>query len=273
MDTTAVPEDCPSGDHRCREQVAARLGAVEAAAAELERLRHDLVSTVNHELRTPLSNILGYCELLGERADLPPAAQSMVDVIDRNSQRLVALITDLLLLADLDAGATAGTWQPVDLADVLSSVAERVGPLGAGAGITVSVDVVVPGPQVVGDRNQLERAVHHLAANAVKFAVGGRWVLLRAKAGPDGVVVEVSDDGEGIDPSELPHLLTRFARAQRARTDQVPGAGIGLSVANSVAEHHGGRLTLDSCPGRGTTARMVLPERSSLAPDLSTSSR
>jgi signal transduction histidine kinase len=273
VDATAGLRECAVGDDACRQLVAARLDAVEAAAAELERLRHDLVSTVNHELRTPLSNILGYCELIGDQPGLDASIRSMVEVIDRNSQRLVALISDLLLLADLDAGATVGTWQCVDMAEVVSSVGERITPMAERIGLSVSVDVALPGPEVVGDRDQLERAVHHLAANAVKFAVGGRWVLLRTAAGPDGVVVEVSDDGQGIDPGELPHLLTRFARAERARNDQVQGAGIGLAVVQSVAKHHGGHLVLDSFPGRGTTARLVLPERSSLAPDLSTSCR
>lgn len=256
---TTQGSNCSAEGACCRDAVRDRLVAVDAAAADLERLRQDVVSTVNHELRTPLSNIIGYCELIVDRDDLDPEVRALLGVVERNSQRLATLINDLLLLADLDAGARAGAGRPVDLAVLVHDVADRVRPTAVGAGLVLVVDAVLPGPLVQGDPAQLERAVQHLAANAVTFAVDGTTVRLRVLTGDAEATVEVSDDGAGIDPVEMPALLSRFGRAARVRSDQVQGLGIGLSVASSVAEHHGGRLTLDSLPGLGTTARLVLP--------------
>lgn len=242
----------------CQDRLEERLGTVARAEARLERLKHDLISTVNHELRTPLANILGYCELLDERDDLDPSVRAMVEVIERNSNRLVDLISDLLLLADLDSGRGLSPWQRLDLAELVLEVADQVRDPAGAAGVQLRVGVDLPGPQVRGCRDQILRAVHHLATNAVKYAGSGSTAVIVVAADGDQAVVEVSDDGAGIDPSELPAMLERFARADRVRADQVQGAGIGLAVVNSVVTHHGGRFELDSVLGRGTTARFRL---------------
>ncbi len=242
----------------CQDRLEERLGTIAEAEASLERLKHDLISTVNHELRTPLANILGYCELLDERDDLDPAVRSMVEVIERNSNRLVDLISDLLLLADLDSGRGLSPWRQLDLAELVLEVAEQVRDSARAAGVQLRVGVDRPGPQVMGCRDQIARAVLHLATNAVKYAGTGSTAAILVAADGDQAVVEVTDDGAGIDPSELPAMLERFARADRVREDQVQGAGIGLAVVNSVVTHHGGHFELDSALGRGTTARFRL---------------
>lgn len=259
----AAGDRCPLARQSCRELLA----SVGAARADLDRTKQDLISTVNHELRTPLSSILGYCELLDDLTDLDPTTRSMVGAIQRNSRRLVTLITDLLLLARLDAGTPGEDWETVDLVTLVAAVAERVAAEASAAGLAVRVDLPRAPVPVMGERDLLDRAVHHLAANAVKFAVGGRYLTVRVELlDPDGegmVVIEVSDDGPGIAPVELPEITGRFVRADAARRGQVPGAGLGLSVVASVAAHHGGWLDLASRPGEGCTARIRLPVASS----------
>lgn len=241
-----------------------RLRAVSTAMLELEQLKSDLVSTVSHELRTPLSSILGYCELLsdGEFGELDPQARAMIEVIGRNSRRLSGLLKDLLQLAQLDAPCpTASSWTRVDLGELVTSVAALVARQAEAAGLRVEVDAPPADHEVWadGDRAQLRHALMNLASNAVKFAATSGTVRFRLWVDGTDAILEVIDDGMGIDPEDLPRLADRFYRASSVRTQQVQGAGIGLSVVASVARRHGGGLELSSDPGQGTTARLRLP--------------
>ncbi len=240
-----------------------RLRAVSTAMLELEQLKSDLVSTVSHELRTPLSSILGYCELLtdGEFGELDPQAKAMIEVIGRNSRRLSGLLKDLLLLAQLDAPCpTESSWAWVDLGPLVSMVAALVARQAEAAGLRVEVESLGPGQAwVQGDQAQLRHAVMNLATNAVKFAAVSGTVTFRLSVDGTDAILEVIDDGMGIDPEDLPRLADRFYRASSARSRQVQGAGIGLSVVASVVHRHSGDLEFSSPPGEGTTARLRLP--------------
>ena len=241
-----------------------RLRAISSAMIELDQLKNDLITTVSHELRTPLSSILGYCELLndGEFGDLDPTARQMIDVIARNSRRLSRLLADLLLLAQLDSPCPPETgWGQVDLVELLTQVsgATSAQALAAGLHVTLDIDTTASAVWVQGDRAQLRHALLNLASNAVKFSTASGTVRFRlAVRGPDAFL-EVIDDGMGIHPEDLPRLADRFYRTSSARTQQVQGAGIGLSVVQSVAARHDGELELCSRPGEGTTARLRLP--------------
>ncbi len=237
---------------------APRIVAMSAAVNELNQLKSDLVATVNHELRTPLSNILGYVELLADRTELDDEARAMLDVIDRNSHRLVTLVNDLLMIARID-NQTADD-PPVALAPsaLLEAAAATVSADAARLGLGLEVHDDCPGTVLHGERQQLERAVGHLARNAVTFS-GSGVITLRCARDGDDVVLEVSDQGQGIDPEELPYLTERFARGRAVRRAQVQGVGLGLSLVSAVAERHGGDFELESALGRGTTARLRLP--------------
>jgi signal transduction histidine kinase len=241
-----------------------RLRAVSAALAELEQLKSDLVSTVSHELRTPLSSILGYCELLrdGEFGELDPGVRQMIDVIARNSRRLSRLLEDLLLLAQLDAPCPPpAAWACCDLVDLVTSVAGSVSARARAAGLAVEVDLPREAVWVEADHAQLRHALTNLATNAVKFSAASGTVRFRLAVDATDAILEVIDDGMGIDPEDLPRLVDRFYRTAAARDQQVQGAGIGLSVVQSVAHRHRGELELCSRPGEGTTARLRLPLR------------
>ena len=237
-----------------------------AELVELDRLKTDLVSTVSHELRTPLTSILGYSELLSdsESEDAEGPTRRMIEMISKNSQRLLHLIDNLLLLAQLD-GATAGgaghaPSRPVLIADVVEAVRSVILPSARAAGLDLVAELPPEVPVVPGDRDQLERALLNLAANAVKFSKPGGTVTLRLIPGEGHVTIEVSDEGIGMSEQDLQRLGTRFFRSDSARIHQLPGTGLGVSVVHSIVAAHGGSVQFVSRPGEGTTARVHLPQ-------------
>ncbi len=240
-----------------------RSRTVRTAMMELEQLKSDLVTTVSHELRTPLSSILGYCELLsdGEFVELDPAARQMVDVISRNSRRLSGLLNDLLLLAHLDGPrAATDSWGRVGLGGLARTVVGLVTPQVTTAGHAVALDPLPDGEVWVdGDATQLQHALINLVTNAVKFSLEAGTIRLRVAVEDAQALLEVIDNGVGIDPEDLPRLVDRFYRTSAARGAQIQGAGIGLSVVHAVAERHEGHLEVSSRPGEGTVARLRLP--------------
>jgi signal transduction histidine kinase len=254
------------------ERQADELRASNADLVELDRLKTDLVSTVSHELRTPLTSILGYTELLtDELTDRPDGEVDtgtlrMVEVISRNSSRLLGLIDNLLVLARLDgidpaAGssvAASADSEPVDLAVLVEHVVTTLGPSAATAGLDLVTERPEAAAVVTGDAEQLERAVLNLASNAVKFSTRGGTVTLAVRIEDDQVVVEVRDRGIGIAADELPRLGTRFFRSESARVEQVQGSGLGLSVVHGIASRHGGTFEIESELCVGTVARLRL---------------
>jgi signal transduction histidine kinase len=236
-----------------------------AELVELDRLKTNLVSTVSHELRTPLTSILGYSELLGDGEIGEGAGPTlrMIEMISRNGQRLLNLIDNLLVLAQVDsarpgAAADAPMW-PVCLGDVIEAVQSVILPSALAAGLTLVAEVASDVPPVPGDRDQLERVLLNLTANAVKFSKAGGTVTLRLAPAPGRVVIEVSDEGIGMSEQDLALLGTKFFRSDSARIRQLPGTGLGVSVVYSIVTRHGGSVEYISRPGEGTTARIELP--------------
>jgi len=236
-----------------------------AELVELDRLKTDLVSTVSHELRTPLTSILGYSELLSDSGTEDPggSTQRMIEMISKNSQRLLHLIDNLLLLAQLDGATPSGNGptpsRPVLIADVVEAVRSVILPSARAAGLELAVDLPAEASLVPGDRDQLERALLNLAANAVKFSKPGGLVTLRLIPGEGHIMIEVSDQGIGMSEQDLQRLGTRFFRSDSARIRQLPGTGLGVSVVCSIVSAHGGSVEFVSRPGEGTTARVRLP--------------
>jgi hypothetical protein len=189
----------------------------------------------------------------------------MIEMISKNSQRLLHLIDDLLLLAQLDGATPTETGRavpnkPVLIADVIEAVRSVILPSARAAGLALVVELP-PEPCVVpGDRDQLERALLNLTANAVKFSKPGGTVTLRLIPDHDHVTIEVSDQGIGMSEQDLAQLGTRFFRSDSARIRQVPGTGLGVAVVHSIVAGHGGTVRYDSRPGEGTTVRLRLPQ-------------
>ena len=246
---------------RDREELLRRERVRNKELRELDRMKSEFVALVSHELRTPLTSIRGYLELLLDDAESEELSQSQRDflgVVDRNSERLMRLVEDLLLAAQAEAGSLQLTMEDVDLARLVNDAVSACAPAAA----TRDIELVAIGagaPVIRADQGRLGQVLDNLVANALKFTPPGGRVEVRALAADGGARIEVADTGVGIPAAEQRHLFSRFFRTERAHRDAVAGAGLGLSIAKALVEAHGGTITVASEEGRGTTFRVDLP--------------
>jgi len=226
----------------------------------VDRTRTEFLATVIHELRTPMTSITGYTEMLQDETlgELTATQRRLLDAIDRNSARLTVLANDLLSLAKLDQGAVPRELTRVDLCEVVRSARLELQALIDGRGLDVRFELP-PAPVVVdGDPRHLERMVSNLLTNALKFTDDGGWVECILTVDEDNARLEINDNGIGIPEAEQGDLFTRFFRASTAH-QRAPGSGLGLSIVHSIAHNHGGTVSLRSAQGVGTSFVVLLP--------------
>ena len=230
---------------------------------ESDELRTRFLATVSHELRSPLTSIVSYADLIRDEGGLPPGAARFLDVITRNAERITKLVGDLLLLSRIEAGTIPLDLTPVSVAGVVAEAVQAAAPAAAQKGVVL--DGAAPdGPPVLADRARLVQVIDNLIANAVKFTDEGGQVQVSAAADGQEWRIDVTDSGIGIPPDELGRLFDRFFRASNATSAGRPGSGLGLSIVKEVAELHGGRVEVTSTLGAGTTIH--LSSRSRRAP-------
>lgn len=218
----------------------------------------DFVATVSHELRTPLTSILGYAEILAEAADLTDRQRRHVGIIERNAQRLLRMIGDLLTAGQINRGALALEIHKVDLEEIVTEAVEAETPRARRH--RVSVDSRCDRPVfVLGDAARLRQVVDNILSNAIKYSTEGGQVTLRAVHTGGQVVLTVRDDGIGVASEEQEQLFRRFYRAHAVRGDVVQGTGLGLHIAQRIVQAHGGSIKLRSELGRGTEVMITLP--------------
>jgi len=233
---------------------------------QVQDVKHTILRTLNHELRTPLTYLAGYAELLKELGPELSAEKIRlsVDGILAGSQRLVQLVEDLVLLVDLQTGAARTTWERErrrieDLPALLSQLVEREGSRAKSRNVCLKAELPPLLPDVVGQSDLLLGAIARLVDNAIKFSKKeGGEVVLSARPGGQGVVVEVRDTGIGMPPEELDRISEMFYQIDRATLEQ-RGSGVGLTIARGIVSLHGGELTVESELGKGSTARVDLP--------------
>jgi two-component system, OmpR family, phosphate regulon sensor histidine kinase PhoR len=228
---------------------------------DLDQAKSDFVASVSHELRTPLTSIRGYVEMLreGDAGELEPDQQRMLEVVERNTDRLLALIEDLLTLSRIESGAFRVARAPVALDGVARATVEELRPQASGRGVELVADVAGDVPAVLGDSAQLERVLLNLLSNAIKFTTDGGRVIVRVRSSGAAVELEVEDEGIGIPEAEQARLFSRFFRSSTAQERAIQGTGLGLVIVKSIIEHHGGEIAVRSQPGIGTTFTVVLP--------------
>ena len=230
------------------------------ALAELDRAKTAFFSNVSHEFRTPLTLMLGPVEDLLSRShtDLSPAATAQLDVVSRNGLRLLRLVNTLLDFSRIEAGRVRATYQPTDLAAFTAELASVFRAAVERAGLRLTVECPKLPEPVYVDRDMWEKIVLNLLSNAFKFTFeGGIEVSLRA-AGAHAEL-RVRDTGIGISAEEMPRLFERFHRVENARGRTHEGSGIGLALVQELVKLHGGAITADSAPGRGTTFVVRVP--------------
>jgi signal transduction histidine kinase len=225
----------------------------------LDQVKSDLVATVSHELKTPLTSIrLAVHVLLEETLGplTPKQLELLLDARD-NTGRLLAMINNLLDLARLERGGERLSVQPEQPLTLLQEAANAIRPRAEDKGIAVVVDAPVDLPPVAVDVEQLGHALHNLLDNALRHTHRGGRITLAAHAMNGAVVLSVADTGVGIPPEHLPHVFDRFFRVPGQ--DQEGGTGLGLAIVREIVTAHSGTVTCESRPGVGTTFTLTLP--------------
>ena len=234
---------------------------VEEELRELDRLKGEFVATVSHELRTPLTSITGYAEMLLS-VDDDPSHRRMVQVIDRNSRRLLTLVEDLLTLSKVDSNVAVRMDEEVDVHELVALAAGVLDPAMQSQGVELDVRMPSTLPALIGNRSQLERVLLNLLSNAVKFSTAGGTVTVSATV-PDlsrpAVEISVIDTGIGIPVEEQDQLFTRFFRSEQARRQAIQGTGLGLAVVRQIVEQHHGTIGVKSAADEGATFVVTLP--------------
>jgi signal transduction histidine kinase len=230
---------------------------------ELDRAKTDILTTVNHEFRTPLTSITGHVELLldGAAGDLPPAATGMLEAIERNGSRLQALIDETFTASRFDEAGDDDAWSTLDVGGITACALRQVTAAAERRGVRLDLDPAEPDLRVDGDVAQLELAFAKLLDNAVKFTPPAGHVEVSAGRHPDDgdIVVRITDDGMGIPADDIPRLFSRFFRASNVQNAAIPGVGLGLATAKQIVAAHGGSIAVESELGSGTTMTIRLP--------------
>jgi two-component system, OmpR family, phosphate regulon sensor histidine kinase PhoR len=238
----------------------------------VEEMRADFIANASHELRTPLAALLGFIETLqGTAKDDPAAREKFLAIMQGQATRMARLIDDLLSLSRIELNAHLAPNTPVDLAPIVRQVVDGLLMLARDRGVEIKIAAPSDALIVLGDRDELIRALENLVENALKYGAAGKRVditLARAqtRAGTPEARLAVRDYGPGIAPEHLPRLTERFYRVDVADSRAQGGTGLGLALVKHVLNRHGGRLTIESTLGAGATLIMHLPLRTEDSP-------
>ena len=223
------------------------------------RVKDDFVATVSHELRTPLTSIMGFLDLVTETDDsLTDTTRTQLSIVKRNSERLLRLVSDLLLAAQTDEGRLTLSTRCQDLSALVEQAVGDVAPQARDGSVRIR-RAIDPGIELEMDEVRLRQMVDNLVSNAVKYTPPGGLVEVTLTGVGDRVLLRVADNGIGIAAADQEHLFTRFFRAPEAETLAIQGAGLGLAITKAIVEAHGGTITVASEPGNGTTFEVLLP--------------
>ncbi len=237
------------------------------ALAEIDRAKTAFFSNVSHEFRTPLTLLLGPLESALADPRVPSALRRPLELAQRNAERLRKLVNTLLDFSRIEAGRVQAAFEPTDLAALTRDLASTFRSAMEQAGLTFEVDCTPLDEPVHVDREMWEKIVLNLLSNALKFTFEGH-VAVRLRHDADRALLEVSDTGVGVPPSELPRLFERFHRVEGTRGRTHEGSGIGLALVQELVKQHGGTIEAESDLGRGTTFRIRLPfESANLSAD------
>ncbi len=227
----------------------------------LESIRRDFVANVSHELKTPITSIKGFVETLLDGAlHSPQDSERFLRIVARQADRLNAIIEDLLCLAKIEQADTAANvmLEQCRLPDVLQAAVDECGPKAAERQVAVRL---AGDAEIEGDVNPalLEQAVMNLLDNAIKYSEPESEVIVETVALPEEILIHVRDQGCGIEEEHLDRLFERFYRVDKARSRKLGGTGLGLSIVKHIVNVHGGKVTVESSPGQGSTFTIHLP--------------
>jgi signal transduction histidine kinase len=226
----------------------------------VDQVRRDFVANASHELRTPLTSIRGFVEALEDGAvNDPDTSQRFLGKIRTHSDRMAALVEDLLELSRLESGERPPQWEEVLPAELTDDVVASFAKLAERKEVALRQEDL-GAPAVWTDADRLRRILENLVENAVKYTPSGGHVEVRSGPGPEGgALLEVIDDGPGIAAGHLPRIFDRFYRVDKARSREMGGTGLGLAIVKHLAEGMGTTVSVASEVGQGTRFTVIVP--------------
>jgi len=230
-----------------------------------EQSRNHFVAQVAHELRAPLSNIRLYVESLLEDGDDLIQRSLSINVINLETKRLVRLVSDMLSVAEIEAGSMEINRDSIQLDEMFEELRADYQPQANEKDITLTLTLPPKIPVIQADRDKLMMALHNLVSNAIKYTPNGEKVDINVSVDADRITVEVRDTGIGISETDQAKIFEKFYRAHDEQLANIPGTGLGLSLAREVVRLHGGDITVESMHGKGSTFLLLLPSQEEAA--------
>jgi two-component system phosphate regulon sensor histidine kinase PhoR len=228
-----------------------------------EKMRVDFVANASHELLTPLAAIKGFIETLDDPAagDDPATRSRFLGIMATETDRMQALVRDLMSLSRIEAEKYDPPQTPVDFAQIVMETVDQLRNSQKDRGADIAFDITADLPAVIGDAGQLRQLANNILNNAMKYGKDGTPVLVSLVSSRSGAMLNlaVADEGDGIAPEHLPRLTERFYRVDSGRSRLVGGTGLGLSLVKHIVDRHRGHLEIRSTVGKGTTVSILLP--------------
>jgi two-component system phosphate regulon sensor histidine kinase PhoR len=229
---------------------------------QLEKIRQDFVANVSHELRTPLTTIKGYAETLLDGALKEDQAFQFVQVIKRHTDRLTKIVEDLLMLSRIETKEFQLKLEVVSVRDFIDDVTDFVKDLAEKKKISLSRNEIPSSLSVQADRSHLEQILINLLDNAIKYTPeGGRVTISAIEGDSKDIQFLIEDNGIGIPKEDLSRVFERFYRVDKGRSKEMGGTGLGLSIVKHLVQAHGGRVWVESQPGKGSVFYFTLPKQ------------
>lgn len=228
----------------------------------LDRMKDEFPSNVSHELKTPLTCIEGYSQILSDETlgSVNEEQRKSVDTIIRNSERLRRLVDSLLYISRMQAGTIEYTFGPVRIAEIADHVVTDMIPRFREKDLTIEKHIPSSLPSIKGDKDKLTDLLVYLVDNSIKFTPSGGTITLAAREEDNNLHITVEDTGIGIPKELIPNLFRRFYQIDASTRRKYGGTGVGLYISKSIVESHKGKIWLESVEGAGTTVHVVLPE-------------
>lgn len=234
-----------------------------ARLEELDRMKSDFVATVSHELKTPLTAIIGAAKTLSKRGPSMTHEQQtlFMGMIERQGNRLLRLVEDVLTAARMETGQQTMKREHIDLRSLAEAVSDELALTELGRGRTIDIVAEPERPHVWGDRTGVQQILVNLVENALKYSPADKSVTMIVVELPTESVIEIVDRGRGMDKKELDEIFERFRQLDSSSTRAVGGFGLGLYIVKNLVSSHGGEIEVESEPDEGTTFRIRLPNR------------
>ena len=225
---------------------------------EAEKVRREFTANVSHELKTPLTSINGYAEMIANGMVEGEEVKKFAGIIQKEGTRLLTLIESILNLSKLEDESVEKTYKEIDLYETIKDVVHKLKPQAASHKVNLEVDGEIT--HVKANKRMIEDLVYNLIDNAIKYNVENGNVLVSVKNEENNGLISVKDTGIGIPQEEQDRIFERFYRIDKSRSKKIEGSGLGLSIVKHIVEYHNGSIALESEVGKGTTITIKLPK-------------